>query len=377
MDAIVFEGGPTTLAPLRDGVTLDLLGRLVSVCRQVVLVTDREPLAQAVPTAVGPAVQVVRSPSPFHFGTVLRELAQGRSSVLVMGGAALPLLGVEGYRWLADQLAAPEPKVVVNNPLSADLIAFNDVSALDRIELPASDNFLGVLLREAGLERVLLPPAPSVTFDLDTPTDWLILRRCLQLAAPGRSGFDLIEPGPFTRQALASLSWPDSGVLDRALAVLAKQNAEVALIGRVGTVVVDRLNWQNRLRTRVFAEERGMKALGREEAGLVDSLLFRLVRQAGFSAFFEGLAAMVDAAFIDTRVFMAMGGRRLSEQDRFNLDLGLPVADEELTAFAAAAAAAPIPVVLGGHSVVAGGLMVLAELAHRGVGVASPETPFS
>jgi hypothetical protein len=50
-----------------------------------------------------------------------------------------------------------------------------------------------------------------------------------------------------------------------------------------------------------------------------------------------------------------------SPADRFNSDLRRPndIADSFLRNFTAAALAAPIPVVLGGHSLVSGGLLAL------------------
>ncbi|HEY8884495.1 MAG TPA: hypothetical protein VIO35_04220, partial [Chloroflexota bacterium] len=58
---------------------------------------------------------------------------------------------------------------------------------------------------------------------------------------------------------------------------------------------------------------------------------------------------------------------RLSASDRFHSDLLQPeaIVDPVARAFTQAALAAPIPVVLGGHSLVAGGLWVLSDAAWR------------
>ena len=60
-------------------------------------------------------------------------------------------------------------------------------------------------------------------------------------------------------------------------------------------------------------------------------------------------------------------GVAVSRADRFWSDLGRPdkIEDAFLTEFTQAANDAPIPVLLGGHSLIAGGLMLLNEAAWR------------
>ncbi len=70
-----------------------------------------------------------------------------------------------------------------------------------------------------------------------------------------------------------------------------------------------------------------------------------------------------DCAFIDTRVLFAHLGLDLSMEDRFQSDLGNAGAMENPLAAAITRAAmnAPVPVVLGGHSLVSGGLYALVD----------------
>jgi CTP:molybdopterin cytidylyltransferase MocA len=358
--AVVFEGGPEpanelaeVMQGLRHSVCLDTLVKLRQVpgIAEVWLVSNKERLC-ATAERLGARVYDTRG-SFFHFGRTLQAVcrATGAAGILYMGGAALPLISPEQLAWVVQQVQTPG-RVVVNNPQSVDLVAFSPVSALDRIVLPEQDNFLGVLLREAGLERVMIPNSASVNFDLDTPTDYLMLSLC-----PGA--------GPRTRTALAALEWPLDRVRAAALLLQSETLPEVALIGRVGPAVVEYMNQSLRVRLRIFSEERGMKALGRESAGLVVSFLARLLEDVGPERFFAHLASICQAAFIDTRVFFAHGGRRVSDWDRYHSDLGVPEAihDPWVRRFTAAALGAGIPVLLGGHSTVAGGLWALAENA--------------
>ncbi|BDG61719.1 hypothetical protein [Caldinitratiruptor microaerophilus] len=358
--AVVFEGGTEprgdlglTLSRLRRAVVLDTLERLVGLrgLAEVVLATNFPDLAAE---AVRLGVRVHPTERSFHFH---RELAaavagSGAEGVVYLSGAAAPLLSEAEWRWVLEALSVLAPCVVVNNPQSADLVAWAPADALGRIPAQPRDNLLGYLLRhEAGLTRHLIPNSAAVHFDLDTPTDYLIL------AESGRAG-------PRARAALEGIDW-DRSRLRAAAAELQRDLAEVALIGRVGTAVVEYLNRYLRLRVRIFSEERGMKALGREEEGLVRSFLAAALAELGPRRFFELLGEVVGAVFLDSRVFFAHGGRRVSEQDRFLSDLGRvgAIGDPWVREFTAAALEAPVPVVLGGHSVVAGGLWVLAEQA--------------
>jgi CTP:molybdopterin cytidylyltransferase MocA len=358
--AVIFEGGEPaqhdlheTLIGLRHAVTLDAIEKYRQAgLDEVVLATNYPQLARAA-GRLGARIWDTREARPFHFGRVLREVVEalGVDAVLYTSGAALPLLTDGEIRWILDALRHHGPCVVVNNVQSVDLVAWHPAAYLERIALPDKDNFLGWLLREAGMERILIPSSAGVHFDLDTPTDFLIL------AVSGQGG-------PRTRAALRALPWSPERLL-QAADILAAELPEVALIGRVGTQVVDHCNKHLRVRLRVFSEERGMKALGREEQGLVVSLMADMIEALGPKRFFERLSAICAAAFIDTRVLFAHRGRRVSEWDRYHSDLGLVdrIRDPWVRAFTEAAWQADIPVVLGGHSVVAGGLWVLLDRA--------------
>lgn len=95
------------------------------------------------------------------------------------------------------------------------------------------------------------------------------------------------------------------------------------------------------------------------------SLLGYMARDIGFDELFGRLATLGDALVLDTRVLEAHLGLRPGREDRFQSDLLNPgaIADEGLRALTAAALRAPIPVLLGGHSLVSGGLMALNDAA--------------
>jgi hypothetical protein len=97
-------------------------------------------------------------------------------------------------------------------------------------------------------------------------------------------------------------------------------------------------------------------------------MLLPMLEALGMEGFFARLAEMADAVLFDTRVLFAARGFTPSAADRYASDLlwHWAVEDDWLRAFTFAAATAPIPIVLGGHSLVAGGLHALVEIIQRG-----------
>lgn len=358
--AVIFEGGAppqndlqATLVGLRHAITLDTVEKYAaSGVQEVVLATNVPQLGTAA-ERLGARVWDTRQERPFHFGRTLQRLVQGvgADAVLYCSGAALPLISQAEIRWVLESLDRPQPCVVVNNLQSIDLAAWNPAEYIQRIVPPENDNFLGWLLREAGMERVLIPNSASIHFDLDTPTDYLIL------ALSGQGG-------PRCKAALRAVDWSDQR-LRQAADVLASDLPEVAVIGRVGTPIIDHINRYLRVRLRIFSEERGMKALRREEEGRVASLVADMIDDLGPTRFFRHLESVCSAVFFDTRAVFANRGRRVSEWDRFHSDLGMSdqIRDPWVRSFTEAALACKVPVVLGGHSVVSGGLWLLADRA--------------
>jgi len=357
--AVIFEGGQAKtdldviISSVRKQVVLDTASKLAGVKEidEVVLVTNYPDLAEEA-RRIGVSVDLETGDSRFHFGRRLREviIQHDIEHVIYMGGAAAPLLTAKEFGDIAESLKRERNLVIMNNVQSADLVAFSPARAIDEIELPDKDNPLGNLLREIGMRRVLIPNSGRVNFDLDTPTDILILG---------------MHPacGPRAKKAIQDLDWPREK-LGLAFQVLRQQSKEVAVIGRVGPAVIQYINSNMVHRMRVFSEERGMKALGREDRGEVVSLIGFMLQEIGPERFFKHLSRVCDVAFMDTRVVFGHLRKQLSDWDRFQSDLGRYelVQDEWTREFTKCAQEAEIPVVLGGHSLVAAGLWLMAEM---------------
>jgi hypothetical protein len=341
---IIFLGGfgKTEAERLVDDARLSATSSAISGWRRLgvstpILVADRE--------HNGDDFQLDIDEREFHFGRRLAGVLRTYNveSAVYMGGGSMPLFGSGDF---ADVIARMESsEVVTNNNFSSDLAAFpvND-TVLAAIEPVERDNSLARALVDAGLQVETLPRTVATQFDIDTPTDVAVL-------------------------ALTSPEWsvrlkPDPRY-ERVLPLLLDQTKQIVVAGRVGSHAWGYLERETACRVRLFAEERGMEADNRAERGAARSLLAYHYDAVGAQRFFETLAEMGDAAFIDTRVLLAHKRIDASREDRFLSDLGRweEIGDPFLREFTQGAAEARVPVLLGGHSLMSGGLMALNEYA--------------
>lgn len=366
ISVVIFEGGPPLspvekeLFQVRKAVLLDNINRLFQfsgMLERVVLVTSYEEIFRE--ASLLPGVSVHRSAEPFHFGEVLESMVfeYQMEKVLYLGSAVFPLLSEKEIEYMFNRLAGEKNTVWTNNAQSSDIVAFTPGAALSRIPLSAMDNSLAVDLRDYGnLDMHLFPPSAGVTFDLDTPSDYLLLG-CLK------------GTGPRTRAALNS-SPLDFTAVQKAVEVLDGDYLEAALMGRVGAPLIAHINHNLKLRLRIFSEERGMKALGRLDKGEVVTLLGYFIEEIGLEKFFRYLEEVVRVAFIDTRILFAHFKLNPATEERFLSDLGRwqQIEDPWIREFTRLSVECGIPVILGGHSLVSGGLWALTdEIASQSV----------
>ena len=336
----------------RRAATLDSLERALSTgaFASAILVADsREGLAD-LPSAVVVDVDA----GAFHFGRRLAWVIDryGLEKPLYFSGGSIPLLSAQEFVGIAQELGRGDGLVITNNFYSADLVAFSPGEALKKIKLPDGDNPLARLLAEqGGLAPRPLPRSVSSQFDIDSPSDLAIL------ALVGGAGPRL--------QRLLDCWRLDVSSYREVLAYFTDPTAQVLVAGRTGSQVWQYLERETACRVRFFAEERGMQAEGRLRGGQARSLLGFYLAEVGVERFFVTLAELAEAAFLDTRVLLAHLGIEASSADRFLSDIGRHEAIEEpfLRELTQAARCASIPVLLGGHSLVSGGLMALVEYA--------------
>ncbi len=317
-----------------------------------VLVSDGDELAGRLPQGA----VLDRDTESFHFGRRLAAIVTEREirAPVYVGAGGVPLLRGTDLAAIARHVEQAEGVVVTNNYFSADLIAFTPGDALRRIELPSSDNLLPRLLHDqAGLESRPLPRSSGTQFNIDSPADLAILKL-------------VGGAGPRLTQFLAGFE-TNLDAYRRLLPHLVDPNSELLLAGRVGSQVWPYLESETACRLRVYSEERGMQAAGRDASGEARTLLAFHLQEVGCHRFFAELGELADAACIDTRPLLAHLGVEASRAERFWSDLGCPEQIQEpfLRELTEEARQAPIPVLLGGHSLVAGGVILLNEAAWR------------
>jgi hypothetical protein len=295
------------------------------------------------------------SVKPFHFGHVLAEIISEYhlDRLAYFGGASAPLMGENDLQQVFEQIVRQKkPTAIVNNLYSSDWAVFNHTRVIDEIksQLP-SDNPLGwVMQQEAQFDVRALPPSASSRLDIDTPADLILL--------DGHPGM-----GRHCRDFVGQINQPLLDGILNLRRVLLTPASTLAIFGRASSAVWKELEERTKIWVRIYVEERGMVASQRLARGEVQSLIADMVDELQPSGFLKRLSQMSNAAIWDTRVWMGSRGNWPSAADRFAADLGWTnqISDDALRNLTAAIMDSPIPVLAGGHGVVAGGLLALLE----------------
>ena len=300
------------------------------------------------------ATPFVPQTRPFHFGMVVAEFADRIPSgpFGYFGGASAPLATTDVLEEAFRFVAGPGPQLVANNLHSTDWFLVNDKRAV----LPAlpglnTDNPLAWRVKgQGGVDVRAMPPSAATRADLDTPADALMMRGHPSL---GPHLTQVIEQAPPERlERVATIR-----------AILRENARTIAVIGRSSSHVWSELERLGHLWTRLYVEERGMVANGRAERGDVRSLIGYVLEALGEEWLVDRLAEMADAALWDVRVSLAHGRSWPSDADRFASDMGWAdqVSDPGLQRLTRAVTQTSIPIVCGGHGVVAGSALALLE----------------
>ena len=285
---------------------------------------------------------------------------------IVLGSGSIPLARAADLRRFVDVAAGPGGHALANNRYSADVVAVSSAAELaDLPPLPA-DNALPRWLEErAGVAVTDLRSRWRLGVDVDTPLDLLVL-------GSGRGLADLHSTAPLVDERLAQLA-----------EVLTDRRAELLVAGRISAATLKWLESGVDCRVRALVEERGLRAASRlaqsgtaTEARPPGSILGELLVRDGPESLARIVGKLSDAALIDTRLLLAHrhgtdeAASRPQAEDRFASDLLLPasIADPWLRALTESAASAPYghPILLGGHTLMNGGLRLLAQRARAG-----------
>ena len=290
-------------------------------------------------------------PDDTPYGARLRSFVQAErpAGLVVLGSGSIPLATDADRRAFVAVAGGGRRDGLTNNWYSSDIVAVGRAGDLaDLPDLPA-DNAVPRWLAEVAGFAVGVRGRTRLGFDLDDPLDLILAEKRLRLAAAPPPGVDL---GPLRER------------LDQARDVAADASAEIIVAGRTSPAVLRWLERAAAARVRALVEERGLRsASAGGNRRPPRSVLGRLIDREGPDALGELLSEFGDAAFVDSRVLMAhrygVDDRAWPRpEDRYASDLLLPdrVSHPWLRALTVSAASAPIPVILGGHSLVGPGL---------------------
>lgn len=301
--------------------------------------------------------------TPFgaRLGAIAAEVRERPTGLVVLGSGSLPLATPADRRAFVRAASGAKREALANNRYSADAIAIARADELPAIPDLPGDNALARWLEErAGWAVADLRRRWRLQVDLDSPLD-------VELTLPGRLPADLSIAVRERRPAVAR--------------VAADRRAELVVAGRTSAASLRWLERHTASRVRALVEERGLRASAR--VALADapgakprpprSVLGLLLDRDGPEALGARLADLGDAALIDSRVLMAHrhGADEAawpSPEDRFASDLLLPdrVLDPWLKALTRSALDAPIPILLGGHSLVGPGVRLALHVRRGG-----------
>ena len=313
------------------------------------VVTDDEPLLCR---SKAEGAETLRTGAEFHFGNTLAGMADlyPREHILYIGGGSGALMSEDDWRCFL-QLLDCNAGVVSNNPFSADFVLFGPAESIKRIEPPVIDNDLAFRLAKAGLTAGHPERTIANQFDIDTVVDAAIAT---------------YHPNcPPAIRELIKRSDVDVPGVEEIKAIVIEPDRELLVSGRIGAGVWGILETETACRKRVFSEERGMRASGRQDAGLARSVLGILLETLGPRGLLTRLGDLADGAVIDTRVLMAHMGWQPSAEDRMASDLqdASSIEHSQLRALTQEIQRSTWPMLLGGHNLISAGLWTLAENA--------------
>ena len=268
--------------------------------------------------------------------------------LVVLGSGAVPLITSADRKAFVDA-GTRTSGALANNRYSADIVAVACARAtLDSVGDLATDNALPRWLAEtAGVEVRDLASRWRLGIDIDGPLDLVLLG------------------GAWPDRLTDADRMPVEARIARIRAVAANPRAELVVAGRTSGAGLSWLERTTTARTRAIVEERGFRTAPpgqRPPASVLGALLDR----DGPASLGTHLVRLGDAAIIDSRVLLAhrLGAderRWPAAEDRFASDLLLPgrIADPWLRDLTAAAVEGPIPILLGGHTLVGPGLRLV------------------
>ncbi len=348
--------GELLVSRAHEANALDLVERSNHVAEigRVIVVTNSVGLTEALRGS--PVILETDHELPsLSFGRKLRSIIEKYSikTLLYLGGGSGVFMEAEEMARIARAAITSPETLWINNFYSTDFAAFGTPSALPSLSRCRRDNHLGWILgRETGRRVCVLPSTLMTRFDIDTPVDLLILKTYYKKTGRHLAGF------------LAGLpSNPRS--LFKVMDVLTHRERKVLVIGRIPLEAGLFFDRETACHVDFHIEGRGIESREESTGNHSWSLLGKLMERMGISELFRFLSAAAQAVIMDSRVCFQSLGISPSRRDRFYSDLLRPdeIDDPFVQLFTRHALEGSVPFILGGHTLVSGGLYALVESA--------------
>ncbi len=257
--------------------------------------------------------------------------------------------------WSAALATIESGAATANRVFSCDWLGVPNGRLLGAVVGESVDNRFTQLLRDrCNLPIGSFARSARSLLDVDTPADLVVLKTAMQVES--------LDLGPRIRAELASQTVLDERVRSATdvFEIMTQRDRELFIAGRVSGSDWAALDRDTACRVRVLSEERGL----RSRCGRARSLLAMLYEQS-VGRFAQTLGALGDAVIWDTRPFCSYLGWNLSRGDRFAADLGswADIQAEPLRELSQILVGSSVPVLMGGHSLVSGGLLAAIDAA--------------
>lgn len=316
------------------------------------------------PAPAHPTLTDAPQRASFHFGQRLAGLIDryAPDGALCFGGGSAPLLDQAAIGMLVGLIgraqdgsgSVPPQIALTNSRARSGWVAVSDArAALPVIRQTASSDDLAGALHDSGEceVRVLSSMRPATGLDIEATADLAILAR---------------HPGvqPALRGVIQSYALDTLPAVDRLITICRRPQQALMLIGRVSPGGWQALGRAARCQVLTIAEPE----LYPDVPPRTRSTVAPWVRARWWDGFFADLGLSCDGIVFDNRpVLQALGLRAaLEEIQAVDFPGREPIDQLLLRDLRAAADHAPLPILMGGRSLVTGGLYVLAEILAQG-----------
>ena len=286
-------------------------------------------------------------------GDIISTAALGIDVPVCYGGGGMPTMMAADWEQVLEAIS--DGGAVSNRMFSCDWVGSPRGRLLASVAGESVDNRFALRLRnDSGVDVRQFARSARSLLDLDTPTDLVVL------SVAGEVGS--LQIGPALARVIEEWRTLLSPSVERAVEVfevMTRRDAELMTVGRISGAdwaVVDR---DTSCRVRVVSEERGLRVRGARAR----SLLGALFESLGCERFVSALGEVADGVIWDTRPFFSHLGWEVSRLDRFWADLGRPdeISFQPLAELVSALEGQPV--LIGGHSLVSGGMLAAIDAA--------------